>query len=119
MITRLLNRLGVPVLMPDEPHLPKPRRNRIVLPWVLPCMLFGVTGTTWIGTKSAAAGLPAWWWFGLGAAYVSLTIGVVRLSVEERRYRRWFKSGACLRCGYDLRATPNKCPECGLAPEPR
>jgi hypothetical protein len=60
----------------------------------------------------ALAGLPALWivlWF------ARLQMGYA----EGRRREAALRAGRCAACGYDLRATPDRCPECGKIPPPR
>ena len=53
------------------------------------------------------AGVPLWFIALLAAA------GPAARFVRGRIRRRRSAAGLCLRCGYDVRATPERCPECG------
>ena len=57
-----------------------------------------VLGCPW-GVVMAVLGIVPLWWLA----------GVRRELWRRKRVR----SGLCVQCGYDLRATPGRCPECG------
>jgi hypothetical protein len=48
-------------------------------------------------------------WFVAGLLILPAAIQLILLIARKRR----FKPGLCPICGYDLRATPTRCPECG------
>jgi hypothetical protein len=57
-------------------------------------------------------GAPPWIWMGFLA--ILPAIAAIRWRGRTRRQR--LREGLCPVCGYDLRATPQRCPECGTVP---
>jgi hypothetical protein len=56
-------------------------------------------------------GVPLW------SPFILFCIAPLHWAVAKLRSRRWERRrsrGLCANCGYDLRATPGHCPECGL-----
>jgi hypothetical protein len=75
---------------------------------------FSVTTTTtsahWARGQYVDVSLPLW----LIALLASIPPIVWELRYRRgRRRRRRLNRGQCASCGYDLRATPDRCPECG------
>jgi hypothetical protein len=58
-------------------------------------------------TRGDYVSVPLW--------FLLLTFGALPVlwGVRAARTRRRKRGGLCRRCGYDLRATPGRCPECG------
>jgi len=52
------------------------------------------------------------WWSCALATGVLPGVWLARAAMGFNRSRRW-TAGHCRACGYDLRATPERCPECG------
>ena len=77
-------------------------------------------GCHWYRGPVPAAGL--WYWEGNVAfpLYVPAALLVVPALIWQlarvRRTRRAAAGRLCAACGYDLRATPERCPECGTVP---
>jgi hypothetical protein len=59
-------------------------------------------------TRHRTLFIPHWW--------LLIVLGILPIQWLRRRRRSEGRAGCCVQCGYDLRATPDRCPECGTAP---
>jgi len=69
----------------------------------------------WGPVADWSVGLPCWVLLAATAVLPARRSIQVARSIRRRRQANQPK-GICARCGYDLRATPNRCPECGALP---
>jgi hypothetical protein len=58
-------------------------------------------------------------WWSIAVAGMLLPALALRRLLEVRLWHRRSRAGLCPACGYDLRASPDRCPECGTVPDPK
>jgi hypothetical protein len=78
----------------------------------------GFEGFLGFGSVVSPAGVePTSWAVVVPHWFVALITGVYPAMVLPGWVRRWRRGRRkqCLACGYDLRATPGRCPECGVS----
>jgi hypothetical protein len=103
---RPLDRWSAPEHLRHAPAYPQPFAPRAAV-------TFGGFAVLWVanpGTVARDVIVPAWFVVLLTAATPALWLW--RTTVRRAAAR----AGLCSRCGYDLRATPDRCPECGAVP---
>jgi hypothetical protein len=96
-------RTGTTLLLPDQGS--SQRTPGTVQPLSVPN-----DGTTCVRVSSWGVMVPYW---SVVALMALITVVESSRIVRQGRYAHRLQCGLCPRCGYDLRATPGRCPECG------
>jgi hypothetical protein len=94
----------------DDPAQPGVSLMRLPLPgddWAGNLTLFYAYPERGLATANLRIGVPYWALLGIGAV-----VPVARFFSRRRRRLR-MRRGLCPSCGYDVRASPMRCPECG------
>lgn len=92
-------------------HRSKPRSRAWLAVYYVVALWWGsLPNGTFSGSTSGVVIAPLW--------SVTLLCAILPAVVFARALRRWWNRrkapGLCTGCGYDIRATPARCPECGL-----
>lgn len=74
-------------------------------PVMQPRLTSGYSRTLTVAVQSKGVSVPIWW--------IAMGFIVAGGWVLWRRGKVRDEEGLCVQCGYDLRATPGRCPECG------
>jgi hypothetical protein len=96
------------------PNVPAPRGGGVgpfVVQWGVSS--HPLSAGIWRAADFTRVKMPYW----LPAALLALPPGI--WARRRHRLRRRQRTGCCIACGYDLRASPERCPECGIVPELR
>jgi hypothetical protein len=56
------------------------------------------------------------WWLSIPMWSIAILFAALPAAQIARHLPRRKRAGLCANCGYDLRATPDRCPECGAVP---
>ncbi len=97
------------VYVPGEDYLAE--RQVEESSWHLP----GIEHFRFVGFREIRWTVTVFRWWLLIAVPCVLLLPALLVALRHRRKSRWQRNGLCPTCGYDLRATPERCPECGTA----